>query len=158
MQDYTEYTYYTFCVPGTVFREQSSGNSVPGTVFREQCSGNSVPGTVFREQCSGNSVPGTVSREQCSGNRVSGTFEKPPPPFLITDSFLSSQTSKWTNSFCIQSGLSMRRSGVPTWLCSDEFFFYSLFWAARKLRSRKKILKCFCHFYTSKHYEEFQCD
>ena len=39
-QDYTEYTYYTFCVPGTVFREQSSGNSVPGTVFREQCSGN----------------------------------------------------------------------------------------------------------------------
>ena len=27
MQDYTEYTYYTFCVPGTVFREQSSKNS-----------------------------------------------------------------------------------------------------------------------------------
>ena len=39
-----------------------------------------VPGTVFREQCSGNSVPGTVFREQYSGNRVQGTFEKPPPP------------------------------------------------------------------------------
>ena len=26
-QDYTEYTYYTFCVPGTLFREQSLGNS-----------------------------------------------------------------------------------------------------------------------------------
>ena len=30
-QDYTEYTYYTFCVPGALFREQSSRNSVPGT-------------------------------------------------------------------------------------------------------------------------------
>ena len=92
-------------------------------MLREQCFGNSVPGTVFREQCSGNRVPGTEFREQCSWNRVSGTFEKPPPPFLIVDSYLSSQKSKWTNSFYIQSGFSMRRSEVPTWLYWDDLFF-----------------------------------
>ena len=83
----------------------------------------SIPITpfVFREQCSGNRVPGTVFREQSSGNNRETT-----PPFLIVDSYLSSQTSKWTNSFYIQSGFSTRRSEVPTWLYWDDFF--SIFW------------------------------
>ena len=101
--------------------------SIPITpfVFREQCSGNSVPGTVFREQCSGNSVPGTEFWEQSRNH---------PPPFLIVDSYLSSQKSKWTNSFYNQSGFLTRRSEVPTWLYWDDLF--SIFWVFRQ------ILKC----------------
>ena len=96
-------------------------------------------GTVFWEQSFGNRVPGTVFQEQSSGNNRETT----PPPFLIVDSYLSSQTSKWTNSFCIQSGLSMRRSGVPTWLCSDEFFFLFTVLGSKEAEITKKILKHF---------------
>ena len=51
--------------------------------------------------------------EQCSGNRVPGTV------FLIADSFLNSQTSNWTNSFCIQSGISTRSLWILE--CLDDY-------------------------------------